>query len=94
MSVIRTPRVDGARERRVHPGEQIVPARQAAYAIAGGELVFDHPGDTSARSLQRGMGTDVLVDTRFTFVEWGSDRDVGINQNLVIGVRGNPANGG
>jgi hypothetical protein len=64
-------------------------ADRASYSVAGGELVFDHPGDTTARSLQRGMGTDVFVDTRFTFVAWGSDIDPSVNQNLFIGVRGN-----
>jgi len=35
------------------------------------------------------MGTDVLVNTTFAFLAWGSDSDPGINQNLFIGVRGN-----
>ena len=51
------------------------------------------PGDTTARSLQRGMGTDVLVNTRFAFTAWGVDGDANLNQNLFIGVRGNSSNG-
>jgi hypothetical protein len=68
-------------------------ADRAAFSVAGGGLVFDHPGDTTARSLQRGMGTDVLVDTRFTFINWGVDGDPDVNQNLFIGVRGDSSNG-
>ena len=45
------------------------------------------------RSLQRGIGTDVLVDTRFTFIDWGIDGDADMNQNLFIGVRGDSSNG-
>jgi hypothetical protein len=68
-------------------------ADRAAFSVAGGDLVFDRPGDTTARSLQRGMGTDVLVNTRFTFINWGIDGDPDVNQNLFIGVRGNSSNG-
>jgi hypothetical protein len=68
-------------------------ADRSAFSVSGGGLVFDRPGDTGARSLQRGMGTDVIVDTRFSFTAWGSDADPSINQNLFIGVRGDPANG-
>jgi hypothetical protein len=68
-------------------------ADRSAYSVAGGDLLFDRPGDTTPRSLQRGMGTDVLVDTRFTFVAWGSDSDPSVNQNLFIGVRGNAGSG-
>jgi hypothetical protein len=68
-------------------------ADRSVFSVAGGTLVFDRPGDTTARSLQRGMGTDVLVNTRFTFINWGIDGDPDINQNLFIGVRGNSSNG-
>jgi hypothetical protein len=73
--------------------DQAWTADRAVFSVAGGDLVFDHPGDTTARSLQRGMGTDVLVNIRFTFVDWGSDSDPSVNQNLFFGVRGNAANG-
>ena len=39
------------------------------------------PARTTVRSLQRGMGTDVLVDTRFTFIAWGIDGDADVNKN-------------
>ena len=68
-------------------------ADRCVFSVAGGNLVFDRPGDTTARSLQRGMGTDVLVNTRFTFINWGIDGDPDINQNLFIGVRGDSSNG-
>jgi hypothetical protein len=64
-------------------------ADRSSFSVTGGALVFDRPGDNTARSLQRGMGTDVLVNTTFAFLAWGSDSDPGINQNLFIGVRGN-----
>ena len=62
-------------------------ADRGHFSVAGGALVFSRPGDTTARSLQRGMGTDVVVDTRFTFTAWGRDGDPDVNQNLFIGVR-------
>ena len=68
-------------------------ADRSVFSVAGGNLVFDRPGDTTARSLQRGMGTDVLVNTRSTFINWGINGDPDINQNLFIGVRGNSSNG-
>jgi hypothetical protein len=68
-------------------------ADRAAFSVAGGNLVFNRPGDTTALSLQRGLGTDVLVNTRFTFINWGVDGDPDVNQNLFIGVRGNASNG-
>jgi hypothetical protein len=67
-------------------------ADRALFSVAGGALVFDRPGDTTARSLQRGMGTDVLVNTTFTVLEWGSDSDTSVNHNLFIGLRGNATN--
>ena len=60
------------------------------FSVAGGALVFNHPGDTTAYSLQRGMGSDVLVNTTFAFTAWGVDGDSGLNQNLFIGVRVDP----
>lgn len=66
---------------------------RSVFSVAGGNLVFDRPGDTDVRSLRRGMGTHVLVNTRFTFVKWGVDGDADVNQNLFIGVRGNASNG-
>jgi hypothetical protein len=63
-------------------------AERSAFSVSGGALVFERPGDTTARSLQRGMGTDVLVNTTFAFLAWGSDSDPSINQNLFVGVRG------
>jgi hypothetical protein len=68
-------------------------ADRSAFSVAGGDLVFDHPGETTVRSLQRGMGADVLVDTRFTFIAWGVDGDPDVNQNLFIGVRGDSSSG-
>jgi hypothetical protein len=65
---------------------------RSQFSLSGGSLVFDHPGDTTARSLQRGMGTDVLVSTRFLFTAWGVDGNSNVNQNLFIGVRGNADN--
>ena len=62
-------------------------ADRSSFAVANGDLVFDHPGDTTARSLQRGMGSDVVVRTRFTFTKWGVDGNADINQNLFVGVR-------
>jgi hypothetical protein len=62
-------------------------ADRSAFSVAGGDLVFDHADETTARSLQRGMGTGVLVDTRFTFIDWGVDGDPDVNQNLFIGAR-------
>jgi hypothetical protein len=59
-----------------------------AFSVAGGDLVFDRSGDTTARSLQRGMGTNVLVNTRFTVLEWGRDGNADVNQNLFIRMRG------
>ena len=67
---------------------------RSIFTVAGGDLVFDRPGDTTARSLQRGMGTDVLVNTSFTFTAWGIDGNANLNQNLFIGVRGNSSNAG
>jgi hypothetical protein len=64
-----------------------------SFSLAGGSLVFDRPGSTTPRSLRRGMGIDVLVNTRFTFVKWGVDGDPNTNQNLFIGVRGTPDDG-
>jgi hypothetical protein len=58
------------------------------FSVTGGDLVFNHPGDTDASTLRRGMGTNVLVNTRFTFTAWGVDGDADINQNLFIGLRG------
>ena len=46
------------------------------------------PATPIERTLQRGMGTDVLVNTRFTFTAWGVDGNANLNQNLFIGVRG------
>jgi hypothetical protein len=57
------------------------------FSVAGGDLVFDHFGDTVVRFLQRGTGSDVLVNTRFTFTRWGVDGNATLNQNLFIGVR-------
>jgi hypothetical protein len=62
---------------------------RSIFSVAGGDLIFERPGDTTARSLQRGMGTDVLVNTTFAFTAWGVDGNPNINQNLFIGVRGN-----
>jgi hypothetical protein len=62
---------------------------RSSFSVAGGDLVFDHPGDTNVRAVTRGMGTDVLVNTRFTFVRWGVDGDPNLNQNLFIDVRRN-----
>jgi hypothetical protein len=64
-------------------------ADRTSFSVAGGDLVFDHPGDTTARSLRRGMGTDVVVNARFAFIHWGTDGDANLNQNLFIGVRTN-----
>jgi hypothetical protein len=75
-------------------GTTLAPAWTAdrnVFSVAGGDLVFDRPGDTTARSLQRGMGTDVVVNTRFAFSAWGVDGDANVNQNLFISVRGNAA---
>jgi hypothetical protein len=58
------------------------------FSVAGGNLVFNNPGRTTARSLRRGMVTDVLVNTRFRFTAWGVDGNATVNQNLFIGVRG------
>jgi hypothetical protein len=57
------------------------------FDVVGGNLVFDNPNSTTARSLRRGMATDVLVNTRFRFLAWGVDGNKDINQNLFIGVR-------
>lgn len=57
------------------------------YSVAGGDLIFNHPGETTVRTLQRGMGTNVLVNTRFTFTSWGVDGNPTLNQNLFIAVR-------
>jgi hypothetical protein len=67
-------------------------ADRSVFSVARGDLVFDRPGDTTARSLQRGMGTDVVVNTRFAFSAWGVDGDADVNQNLFISVRGNASN--
>jgi hypothetical protein len=58
------------------------------FSVAGGDLVFNRPSDLEPRWLQREMGTDVFVDTRFTFTAWGVDGDAKVNQNLFVDVRG------
>lgn len=59
------------------------------FSIAGGDLVYGRPNnDTTARSLQRGMAADVLVNTRFAVTAWGMDGNANLNQNLFVGVRG------
>ncbi|HEY0713622.1 MAG TPA: hypothetical protein VGF45_13165, partial [Polyangia bacterium] len=40
---------------------------RAMFTVAGGALVFDRAGDTTSRSLQRGVATDVVVNTTFSF---------------------------
>jgi hypothetical protein len=60
---------------------------RSEFSVSGGDLVFDHPGNTDVRYVKRGMGTNVLVNTRFAFINWGVDGDPKINQNLFIGVR-------
>ncbi|HEY0708740.1 MAG TPA: hypothetical protein VGG33_18175 [Polyangia bacterium] len=61
---------------------------RSLFSLSGGSLIFDRPGDSSVRSLQRGMATDVVVNTTFSFVGWGNDNDASINQNLFVCVRG------
>jgi hypothetical protein len=58
------------------------------FSLAGGNLVFNRPGDTDVRALQRGTATDVLVAAKFTFVAWGVEGDATKNMNLFICARG------
>jgi hypothetical protein len=64
-------------------------ADRSAFSLAGGDLVFDRPGDTTVRSLQRGMASDVVVNASFTFTSWGVDGNPNLNQNLFIVMRRN-----